>query len=238
MSALLLLTDLGATSPVLCRQSCRSSVTDTLKQVPFTVEHGLACNRVEIQALRSKRHTDAKYTICRHARRALDAHPDGAVHMEARLSDPERPNRQLAMDLVLVGLDPAQVIWADVSFAAPLQSCRSPHGTPMSRDVADALVAERNERRASAPNRAAHANAVTSNPLRLVAIDHIVKPAIRARHKEKLRYYTSAVRATTTHNLRFTAPSGSPCLLRWWHPFPRLHQDFEDDHRQVLCQAG
>ena len=182
-------------------------------EVPFTVEHGLACNRVEIQALRSKRHTDAKYTICRHARRALDAHPDGAVHMEARLSDPERPNRQLAMDLVLVGLDPAQVIWADVSFAAPLQSCRSPHGTPMSREVADALVAERNERRASAPNRAAHAKAVTSNPLRLVAIDHIVKPAIRARHKEKLRYYTRAVRATTTHNPRFTAPRLVPLVF-------------------------
>jgi len=133
--------------------------------------------------------------------------------MEARLTDPDNPDRQLAMDLVFVGLDPTQVFWADVSFAAPLSSCRSPDGTAMSRETADRLLAERNARRVNASNRAAHAEAVKSNPLRLVAIDHIIKPAIRARHLEKQRYYASAVRATTTHNPRFAAPTLVPLVF-------------------------
>ena len=68
-----------------------------------------------------------RYTFRAHTRRelaledqvALDSSADGAVHMEARLTDPDNTDRQLAMDLVFVGLDPSQVFWADVSFAAP-----------------------------------------------------------------------------------------------------------------------
>ena len=101
--------------------------------------------------------------------------------MEARLTDPDNTDRQLAM----------------------------------SRETADRLLAERNTRRVNAPNRAVHAEAVKSNPLRLVAIDHIVKPAIRARHLEKQRYYASAVRATTTHNPRFAAPCLVPLAPRF-----------------------
>ena len=63
------------------------------RNIPSTVEHGLACNRVEVQVQRSKRHTAAKYTICRHARGVLDSSADGAVHMEARLTDPDNTDR-------------------------------------------------------------------------------------------------------------------------------------------------
>ena len=83
----------------------------------------------------------------------------------------------------------------------------------MSRETADRLLAERNARRVNAPNRAAHADAVKSNPLRLVATDHIIKPAIRALHQEKQSYYASAVRAPTTHNPNFAAPSLVPLVF-------------------------
>ena len=89
------------------------------------------------------------------------------------------------MNLVFVWLDPARVLWADVSFAAPLSSCHSSLSAAMTRETADALLAERNERRVNTPNRATHVGTVNSNPLRLVAIDHIIKPAIRARHLQK-----------------------------------------------------
>ena len=83
----------------------------------------------------------------------------------------------------------------------------------MSRESVDRLLAERNARRVNTPNRAAHAEAVKSNPLRLVAIDHIIKLAIRARHREKQRYYASAARASTTHNPRFAAPCQVPLVF-------------------------